>query len=402
MVGQSVKIGYFSLEDPNASPANLGGDGGWIPGQTIPEAFLASAVPLPTPTERAPPVRISGENGFFLERYDGRKSRFTYLVPPPATAAVVDDHGHQYSAAEMATLDLCGLWCAPYGSHGLEIIQLSMDYPKSLASSKVAAVPAAVGPNLSSREEQSATAAAVMAGAQARRTMEEEPEPAGARFECTASHKTASSSSSVCTSAPADDGSVDDLVSVDDTIHIEDFVEFHDQSDNRDESAAESQQGSDTAFGDKEARERCNSNLNVRSEESEGKYNYPCLCGIKVTGDANVPTGELSFVIMGNSCDVEEKVEADRRPVVLFTSNGAVMANLSNRRSWITSWRKGRGQINRTPGQWSPEWVDVDFITYQPGGRCAFSVVFRQLSEAVRVILDFERVLGTREAWPEW
>lgn len=414
MVGQSVKIGYFCLEDPNGLPVTMGGDGGWIPGQTIPEAFLASAVPLPTPTERAPPVRASGDNGFFLERFAGHTSRFTHLkAPSAAAAAAVNNHGHYRPAAEMATLDLCGLWCAPYGSHGLEIIQLSVDYPNLPPSSGVAAAAAAAGTKLSSRGGHSAAAA----GIGARQTMEGKPKPVGAAFECDASQKTASSSASACTSRLTDDGSDDDdddVVSVDSTIHTEDFVEFRDEEDSREDVAAEAaaaaalaanQQGSNTAFEAKEAREGCNSsNATVRSsEESKMKYDDPCcLFGIKVTGDSNVPAGKLSFVVMDNNCDVDEELEADRRPVVLFTSSGAVMANLSNRRPWITMWRKARGQINRTPGLWSPEWVDVDFVAYQPGARCAFSVVFRQPSEAVSVILDFERVLGTKEAWPEW
>ncbi|CAM9991222.1 unnamed protein product, partial [Laminaria digitata] len=116
----------------------------------------------------------------------------------------------------------------------------------------------------------------------------------------------------------------------------------------------------------------------------------PQLLGVKVTGDANVPAGKTSFAIdLETQCDVDAELEADRRPVVLFLPSGALMANLANRRGQMSFWRKGRGQINRIPGRWSPEWVDVDFVAYKAGFSRAFSVVFRQPTQAVRVMMDF-------------
>ncbi|CAM9514608.1 unnamed protein product, partial [Hapterophycus canaliculatus] len=115
------------------------------------------------------------------------------------------------------------------------------------------------------------------------------------------------------------------------------------------------------------------------------------LFGFKVTGDDNVPAGKTSFVIdLTTEFDVEDELRSDSRPLVMFLPTGAVMANLANRREQISRWRKGRGQINRVPGRWSPEWVDVEFVEYRAGSRCAFSVIFRQPTQAVRVVMNFE------------
>lgn len=358
-VGHRIKIGYFCLEDPKMSAAALGrSDAGWIPGETIPDAFLASAVPLPNPTERAPPVRACGKNSFHLARYGDYISRFTQLKPPSNTFVAAKVHDLHRPVAAEVSLDLCGLWCAPYGNHGLEIIQISEDAPEGLMCEDDVAVATAaesseVGPLLDA-------------------------------VECGDSQETTSSSASVCTSRAATDEDSD--------------YDDHDMASEDDDNDVEA----DSAYAAREARERCSSNATVHNDPVASR-NHPRLFGTKVTGDANVPAGELSFAVaMDKICDINEELEADRRSVILFTTGGAVMADLSNRRSSIALWRKGRGQINRTPGQWNPEWVDVDFVAYQPLARCAFSVVFKQPSQAFRVILDFERVLGTKEAWPEW
>lgn len=372
------------------SPAALGrSDLGWIPGETIPDAFLASAMPLPKPTERAPPVRACGDDSFHLARYGGHVSRFTRLKPPSTTFVAAKVHDSHRPVPAEVSLDLCGLWCAPYGNHGLEIIQISVDAPEGPMWEDVAGATSSGSPGLSSAgditEEVGERTRESGQGMRAEDGDEEvgEVEPLVDAVGCGDSQETTSSSASVCTSRAATDDDSDydhDMASEDGDNDVE----------------------ADSACAAREARERCSSNATVHNDAVES-CSHPRLFGTKVTGDANVPAGEVSFAVaMDKSCDIDEELEADRRSVILFTTGGAVMADLSNRRPSIVLWRKARGQINRIPGQWNPEWVDVDFVAYQPGARCAFSVVFRQPSQAFRVILDFERVLGTKESWPEW
>ncbi|CAN0412238.1 unnamed protein product [Ascophyllum nodosum] len=137
--------------------------------------------------------------------------------------------------------------------------------------------------------------------------------------------------------------------------------------------------------------------------DSEANLVTPLLYGVKVTGDINVPAGKASFVVdLEKEFDPNEELQADTRPVIIFLPTGAVMANLANRRGQIAFWCKGRGRINRIPGRWLPEWVDVDLIGYQPGSRYGFSVIFRQPAHVLRIIMDFERVFDSSQEWPRW
>lgn len=52
---------------------------------------------------------------------------------------------------------------------------------------------------------------------------------------------------------------------------------------------------------------------------------------------------------------------------------------------------RGRGQINRTPGVWQPEWVDADLITYSDS-RSMFSVLWREAGDHWRHIIDFRKI----------
>ena len=60
----------------------------------------------------------------------------------------------------------------------------------------------------------------------------------------------------------------------------------------------------------------------------------------------------------------------DQRLVVAFPPEGAVIADLSVRRTKIQAWYRGMGQINRTQGVWDPDWVGIDFIVRPPPVLC--------------------------------
>lgn len=89
----------------------------------------------------------------------------------------------------------------------------------------------------------------------------------------------------------------------------------------------------------------------------------PRLEGIKVVGDANVPSSQYSFIIdSAHRFDPDERIGMDQRLVVAFPPNGPVVADISGRRGNIVAWYRGMGQINRIQGVWEPDWVGIDFI----------------------------------------
>lgn len=427
----TVSIHFFSMEgvNPPATPFT-----NWIPGQS------SGWVPVPTGNAQTP-IRPSGENAFLLNRAGGRTCRFIKLkapTPPPlattsaspaaSTAAppLQRNSGAMPAAAAVAH-SLCGLWSAPYGSHGLEIIQLSLD-PCSAASgtppptsSEGVATCGQGGAEAEAEEGGRGGGAAAGAG------LSKSGGRSNASF--SSSGKTSSSSESLCTSAPATDSSEGG------------FGGSVTSGSASDDSGGEADENGGKMFRSRVRRARAAASNDGASitmdddgfssdteEEEEGDYDEardrrkrgrgggavsgggdgnpllpPQLFGVKVTGDANVPAGKTSFAIdLEKHCDVDAELDADRRPVVLFLPSGALMANLANRRGQISFWRKGHGQINRVPGRWSPEWVDVDFVAYKAGIGRAFSVVFRQPTQAVRVMMDFERALGAKEEWPQW
>ena len=92
------------------------------------------------------------------------------------------------------------------------------------------------------------------------------------------------------------------------------------------------------------------------------------LQAYKVTGDRNVPTGKVSFLIdLDRSLDTAEEVARDARPVfVLATRLGGtpVLLDLTQLRPRGVQWYQGRGQINRVPGVWAPKWVNCSMLLY--------------------------------------
>jgi len=101
----------------------------------------------------------------------------------------------------------------------------------------------------------------------------------------------------------------------------------------------------------------------------------PCwrLRGLKVTGDRNVPNGQVSFCVdLSSSIDIAEAMQRETRPLVFQSAGGAYrQVFISSAASRVAGWYRGKGQINKYPDRWSPEWVDCSFMVYHKP--CNFS-----------------------------
>eukprot|EP01036_Dinobryon_divergens_P029447 gene29447-38542_t len=118
------------------------------------------------------------------------------------------------------------------------------------------------------------------------------------------------------------------------------------------------------------------------------------LHGLKVTGDPNVPAGNISFCInMSVSMNPQAAIERDRRTIVSFPANSREpeFISLRHRADNIASWFRGYGQINRKPPTWNPEWVGCSLILYQSpllsGAR--FTILWDNETEYYRHAMDF-------------
>lgn len=422
---RQVKVGFFSMEGGVHSV--LGGNG-WVPGRSIGEAFLESAEAVPVANGRTP-IRASGGSAFFLDRAGGRTCRFTKLEEPstlsssscsePSASALAaarprgsgtPEECHQrHAQGEQCQMvpphkvaqHLNGLWCAPYGSHGLEIIQLSLGSALGAAEAGVQTRPAAEAEAAKASDEASpATEFAFSTSGDSACTSAPATDSSEAGFNC----RGVDGAGGWCSSVESDDSDTDERTceASPSCCSSKSAASSLDSSCHRPMRCEESR----NRLASKRRGSTRKDSHNHDDEKSGGGAEPAVptqLFGVKITGDANVPAGKTSFAIdLDRDCNIDTELEADRRPVILFLPTGAVMANLANRRSNIALWRKGRGQINRVPGRWAPEWVDVDLVVYHEGFRCGFSVVLRQPSQAVSVIMDFEKSLGSKGDWPQW
>lgn len=86
--------------------------------------------------------------------------------------------------------------------------------------------------------------------------------------------------------------------------------------------------------------------------------------GLKVVGDANVPSGELSFImLLDEEVDSRLKTELARNEGFgHFIRQRHPALNLTD----ILYCFQGYGQINALPPQWDPSWLDCTFLLLRP------------------------------------
>ena len=113
--------------------------------------------------------------------------------------------------------------------------------------------------------------------------------------------------------------------------------------------------------------------IKAPSDQAENEFAEPAglqscwrLHGMKVTGDRNVPNGKVSFCIdLSRSIDIAEAMQHDTRPLVFRSTGGTYrQVFLHSAASRVAGWYRGKGQINKHPDRWAPEWVDCSFMVY--------------------------------------
>lgn len=130
------------------------------------------------------------------------------------------------------------------------------------------------------------------------------------------------------------------------------------------------------------------------------------LSALKIIGDPNVPSNELSFELdIANPCDIREEAGRDDRPLLLFLGPiaNSVILSLNMRLPKIAVWFRGRGQINRVPGQWEPEWVGMSLVIYDsplPLNGATMTVIWDDDGCSYRHVIDcipLKHFVATRE-----
>jgi hypothetical protein len=91
------------------------------------------------------------------------------------------------------------------------------------------------------------------------------------------------------------------------------------------------------------------------------------LIGLKVTGDPNIPAGNVSFVIdLTNELDPQQAVTNDNRHAFWFSDNDFALIDMQEELVSINRWFRGFGQINYDPEVWNPQWVGCSLLLYHP------------------------------------
>lgn len=134
-------------------------------------------------------------------------------------------------------------------------------------------------------------------------------------------------------------------------------------------------------------------------QHTEQKGPFYVLNGLKVTGDPNVPAAQLSFTVdVTHPKNFYSWILSDSRPIILFTENGVVDATVMiDRQNNIQAAYRGKGQINREPDIWDPEWVDMTLVVYHNSSSArgaSFSIVWDDVGETYRHLMDFSSFQG--------
>jgi Cyclin D1 binding domain len=115
------------------------------------------------------------------------------------------------------------------------------------------------------------------------------------------------------------------------------------------------------------------------------------LLGLKVSGDPNVPANQLSFCInFRQPYDIQAHSD---RPVIIFPPDiEPVILDIRTRQPSLRYVFRGKGQINRDPPIWAPEWVNCSLLVYAqppPGSDALFSILWDDELHLFQHMIDF-------------
>lgn len=136
--------------------------------------------------------------------------------------------------------------------------------------------------------------------------------------------------------------------------------------------------------------------ISFHGAEDHGNPNFGNvqLQGLKISGDPNVPAGQLSFCVdITNVIDPAVAIDMDQRPVVTFPLDSLrpQILNIRDRLNNMLLWARGYGQINRNPPIWEPEWVGCSYILYSVPlkNNVRFSIIWDDESAFFLHAIDF-------------
>lgn len=132
---------------------------------------------------------------------------------------------------------------------------------------------------------------------------------------------------------------------------------------------------------------------NNSNDTKNGGGPFYIVNGLKITGDENVPATQLSFTAdVTHVKDYYAWIINDERPIIFFGNTGIDILLISSREDNIKVAYQARGQTNKNPLVWEPEWVDCTIVVYvNPTlyNGAVFSVIWDDVGQNYRHSMDF-------------
>jgi len=139
--------------------------------------------------------------------------------------------------------------------------------------------------------------------------------------------------------------------------------------------------------------------ITYQKEEVDGKF-VEAICGTKIIGDPNVPSGCVSFVLDPNTeYNVFDEMAKYRSEMCLkFEAGRPYMFDLTNLQPHLRHWIKGKIQMNPCKDTWEPVWLDIDCLVYSVGSEMGFCLLWTEPLHGMNIVINFSKIENFSDA----